>query len=93
VLAACSRKAAQGDEGWKGETEPMVTEQGNATYTYQTYLCLKSRELHLYFRRRQIEGGDGMERKAAVGSVESAVDAPPKHTPTVTMTKLRTHAD
>ena len=27
VLAACSRKAAQGDEGWKGETEQMVTEK------------------------------------------------------------------
>ena len=52
--------------------------------TYHTYLCLKSRELHLYFRRRQIKGGDGRERKAVVGSVESAVDVPPKHTPTVT---------
>ena len=61
--------------------------------TYHTYLCIKSRELHLYFRRWQIEGGDGRERKAAVGSVESAVDAPPKHTPTVTMTELRTLAD
>jgi len=60
--------------------------------TYHTYLCLKSRAA-LYFRRQQIKGGDGRERKAAVGSVESAVDAPLKHTPTVTMTKLRILAD
>ena len=50
-------------------------------------------KLHLYFRRQQIKGGDGRETKAAVGSVESAVDAPPKHTPTVTMIKLRILAD
>ena len=56
---------------------------------YHTYLHLKSRKLHLYFRRCQIEGGGGREREAVVGSVESAVDAPPKCPPTVTMIELR----
>ena len=57
--------------------------------TYHTYLRLKSTRLHLYFRRRPIKGGDGREREAVVGSVESAVDVPPKHPPTVTMIELR----
>ena len=57
--------------------------------TYHTYLCLKSRKLHLYFRRRPIEGGDGREREMVVGSVESAADAMPKCAPTVTMIELR----
>ena len=57
--------------------------------TYHTYLRLKSAKLHLYFRRRQIKGGDGREREEVVGSVESAVDAPPKRPPTVTMIELR----
>ena len=54
-----------------------------------TQLCLKSRKLHLYFRQCHIEGGDGREREAVVGSMESAVDAPPKCPPTVTMIELR----
>ena len=57
--------------------------------TYHTYLRLKSAKLHLYFRRRQIKGGDGREREEVVGSVESAADAPPKRPPTVTMIELR----
>ena len=57
--------------------------------TYHTYLRLKSTKLHLYFKRCQIEGGGGREREAVVGSVEFAVDAPPKHAPTVTMIELR----
>ena len=56
---------------------------------YHTYLRLKSTKLHLHFRRRQIERRDGREREAVEGSVESAVDAPPKHLPTVTMVELR----
>ena len=47
-----------------------------------------SSPFHLFWRR-QIKGGDGRERKAVVGSVESAVDVPPKHPPTVTMIELR----
>ena len=57
--------------------------------TYHTYICLKSTKLYLYFRRCQIEGGDGTEREAVVGSVESAVDARPKLPPTVTVIELR----
>ena len=57
--------------------------------TYHIYLCLKSRKLHLYFRTCQIEGGDGREREAVQGSVESTVDAPHKCPPTVTMVELR----
>ena len=57
--------------------------------TYHSYLCIKSRKLHLYFRKQQIEGGGGRERVAVVESVESAVDAPPKRTPTVTTVELR----
>ena len=57
--------------------------------TYHTYLDLKSTKLHLYFRRCQIEGGDGREREAVQGYVESAVDAPLKCPPTVTMIELR----
>ena len=33
--------------------------------------------------------GDRRERDAVVGSVESAVDVPPKHPPTVSMIELR----
>ena len=57
--------------------------------TYHTYLCLKSRKLHLYFRKRPIEGGGGREREAVQGSVESAADAPSKCPPTVTIIELR----
>ena len=57
--------------------------------TYHTYLRLKSTKLLLFSRKCQIKGGDGREREEVVGSVESAVDAPPKHPPTVTMIELR----
>ena len=56
---------------------------------YHTYLRLKSVKLHLYFRWCQIEGGDGREREAVVGSVESAVDTLSRRPPTVTMIELR----
>ena len=57
--------------------------------TYHTYLHLKSTKLHLYFRRHQIERGDGREREIVVGSMESAVDAPLRCPPTVTIIELR----
>jgi len=57
--------------------------------TYHTYLRLKSTKLHLYFRRHQIERGNGREREIVVGSMESAVDALPRQPPTVTMVELR----
>ena len=57
--------------------------------TYHSYLCIKSRKLHLYFRRCPNEGGGRRERNAVVGSMESAVDVPPKQPPTVTMIELR----
>ena len=59
------------------------------TVCFKSGNCLKSRKLHLYFRKQQIEGGGGRERVAVVESVESAVDAPPKRTPTVTTVELR----
>ena len=77
-----------------GQTALVCTSTGVAfatficILTYHTYLRLKSAKLCLYFRRRQTKGGDGMEREV-VGSVESAVDAPPKCPPTVTMIELR----
>ena len=37
----------------------------------------------------EMEGGDGREREAVVGSVESAFDALPRRPPTVTIVELR----
>jgi len=54
--------------------------------TYHTYLRLKSTKLHLYFRKCQIEGGDGRERGTVVASVESSL---PNCPPIVTTTELR----
>jgi len=78
-----------------GQTALVCTSTGVAfatficILTYHTYLRFKSAKLHLYFRRHQIEGGVGRDGEVVVGSMESAVDAPPKCPPTVTMIELR----
>ena len=62
---ACSREAAQGDEGWSGEAEQMVTEEENET-------CRTQSEVNLDFQKSQkpvnseavvnVEGRDTTDR-------------------------------
>ena len=78
-----------------GQTALVCTSTGVAFSTficiifYHTYLFLKSTKLHLYFKRNKIKSGDRRMSMAVGESVESAVDAPPHHPPTVTVIELR----
>ena len=78
-----------------GQTALVCTSTGIAFSTficiifYHTYLYLKSKKLHLYFKRNKTERGDRRVSGAVGESVGSAVDAPPHHPPTWTVIELR----
>ena len=55
---------------------------------YHTYLYLKSTKLHQCFKRHTIRRGDRRKRQAVESSLESAVDAPPLHPPTMELREL-----
>ena len=56
---------------------------------YHIYLCLKSTNLHTYFRMHKTVTNIASKIETVEDSVESAIDAPPRHPPTVTMVELR----
>ena len=57
--------------------------------SYHIYLCLKSTNLHTYFRMHKTVTNITSKVETVGGSVESAIDAPPCRPPTVTMVELR----
>ena len=86
-----NRHASDGDAG-DGQPALVCTSTGVAFSTfiwimfYHTYLYLKSTKLYLYFKTAR----GGRRMSMAVGeSFGSAVDAPPHHPPTMTVTEFR----
>ena len=89
-----NRHASNGDSN-DGQTALVCTSIGVAFTTficiifYHTYLYLKSTKLHQCFKRRTIRRKDIKKREVVEGSVESAVDPPPRRPPTMTVIELR----